>query len=223
MLPAEVPSALVRTGLSTEPALQGLAYVFEPIPCGRYNGCPLGLYNSDIRTITLPPVYLEGVLFHEWGHAFGDFYYGDLSEEYAEWFRRSLGGGKLVALAALPADEFHRLASFEAIFQPGERGAVEIGLSSASPEELEAFRRGLPAGARFSSGPDFVRVEFTKTTVPFLPFIFPLGAVFLASMIGFGVFKVEEAVAKNIVPIALIAGGSLLVYGLANSWIRTRA
>lgn len=220
MLPDEVPSALVRSGLSAEPGLQDITYEFRPIPC--YNGCPLGLYDSDTRTIILPPVYLEATLFHEWGHAMGDFYYEDLSEPYAEWFRKSLGGGSLVPLADLPPEDFSRLASFECLFQPGERGAVEMGMAAVDPDMVETFRAGLPPGAVLSAGNDFLRVEFTKGTVPFLPYIVPLGAVFLAGMLGFGVFKVEEAVARNIIPIALIGGATLLVYGLANSYMRSR-
>ena len=72
-------------GLAADPAFQDLLIIIEPIPC--FNGCPRGLYFHDTKTIVVPPHEGEPVLLHELGHRYGDFYYHDLSEEFAEHFR----------------------------------------------------------------------------------------------------------------------------------------
>ncbi len=72
-------------GLAADPAFQALTIIIEPIPC--FNGCPLGLYYHDTRTIVVPPEADESTLLHELGHRYGDFHYQDLSEEFAERFR----------------------------------------------------------------------------------------------------------------------------------------
>ena len=77
-------------GLAADPAFQGLLFLIQPIP--RTNGCPRGLYFHDTSTIVLPPEADESTLLHEVGHRYGDFHYGDLSEEFAEKFRMRFGG-----------------------------------------------------------------------------------------------------------------------------------
>ncbi len=72
-------------GLAADPAFQALTIIIEPIPC--FNGCPLGLYYHDTRTIVVPPDADESTLLHELGHRYGDYHYQDLSEEFAECFR----------------------------------------------------------------------------------------------------------------------------------------
>ena len=72
-------------GLAADPAFQDLLIIIDFIPCT--NGCPRGLYFHDTKTIVVPPDEGEPVLLHELGHRFGDFHYGDLSEEFAEYFR----------------------------------------------------------------------------------------------------------------------------------------
>jgi hypothetical protein len=72
-------------GLVSDPAFQGLTFLIEPIPYT--NGCPLGLYFHDTGLIWIPPEADESTLLHEVGHRYGDYYYHDLSEGFAEYFR----------------------------------------------------------------------------------------------------------------------------------------
>ena len=80
-----IDSVMRATGLAADPAFEALTFLIEPIPW--MNGYPRGLYFPATKTIVLPPDANESVLLHEVGHRYGDFYYGDLSEEFAEAFR----------------------------------------------------------------------------------------------------------------------------------------
>lgn len=214
MIQESIASALVRAGMATEPALQDISYRVELLSC-RPDGCPLGLYDSDTRTIILPPNFLEAALFHEWGHAIGDYYHRDLSEPTAEWFRHSLKG-RMEPLAIMTPEELSYLPAFDSLFAIGDRGAVEMGFRETTPQMVAYFQEGLRSypTCQVRHGNNFLRAEFTRT-VPFMPYILPLGTVFLGLMLGYGVFKIEQAVARNLIPLTIIGGGALLVYALA--------
>ena len=208
-----ISTTLQRKGLSNEPAFQSVRYVLEDIPCDK-GSCPLGLYDPEHDTIILPPKFLEGALLHELGHRYEDFYYGgDLSEVFAEDYRRKYSNGGKVLLAFRPASEFHALAAFEPLYKEGDRGAVEMRLS-CPPDESTLYALSQYPQLRYAYGADFLRVEFTKS-MPFLPIILGVGTVLIAGMLGFGVFKIEEEIKKLVLPLSLIAAGTLLLYGLA--------
>jgi hypothetical protein len=95
----EVDRYMRATGLANEPAFIFLHFLFEPIPLMEKRKI-LGLYFPEGEepqnlfgylppsTIILPPDADTSTLLHELGHRCGDYYYGDLSEEFAEAFRR---------------------------------------------------------------------------------------------------------------------------------------
>lgn len=204
-------------GLSSEPAFQYVTFVLEPISCN--NGCPLGLYDADDQTIILPTDFTEGALLHELGHRYEHYYHGrNLSEDFAESFRNAYSGGGRTLLTYQPADKWGSLTAYESLFQEGDRGAVEMHFSKPLSDDqiLLAFSRLSQYPLKYTYNPNqkFLRVEFTKG-MPWLPVIMGIGAVMIAGMLGFGIFKVEEQVANKLIPLALIAGGTFILYGLA--------
>ena len=139
-----IDTIMAAKGLATNPAFDATTIALEPILST--NSCPLGLYfpvqewSSHVQrtvpgnTIVLPPDATEGALLHELGHRHGEFYYGDLSERYAEDFRRAHQKGR--ALLYL-GNDFNRLPSFGSLFEEKERGAVEVALARPlTPDEL---------------------------------------------------------------------------------------
>lgn len=96
----DIFAVIQNLGLLQEPAFQQLTFVIEPIPCDN-SGCALGLYDPNRGVIILPPQFLESALIHELGHRYGHYYYNDLSEAFAEKFRRHYLPGSV--LAAVPA------------------------------------------------------------------------------------------------------------------------
>lgn len=138
----EIDQVLLAKGLLNDPAFQNLHFLIEEIP--RSDGCPLGLYYSDNSTIILPPDATEATLFHELGHRHGDYYYGDLSEGYAENFRKIYQAKGKVLLYA--GSDFSRLPKFGALFEEGERGAVEMAfLQPLTQNELYGIESRLHA------------------------------------------------------------------------------
>lgn len=89
-----------RTGLVNEPAFDSLHFLIEGIPPQK-NQTILGLYFPEGEIAGLPFGYLppstiilpvdatEDTLLHELGHRYGDFYYNDLSEQFAENWHKS--------------------------------------------------------------------------------------------------------------------------------------
>jgi len=85
-----------ETGLARDPAFDVLHFLSEPIREKRILGLyyPEGSPEGDgagylpPSTIILPPDSTEGTLLHELGHRHGDFYFGDMSEKYAENYRQ---------------------------------------------------------------------------------------------------------------------------------------
>lgn len=96
----QIDSYMQRNGLAKEPAFEYLHFLIENIP-PREHTTILGLYfpEGEIRgqpfgylppsTIILPADASEDTLLHELGHRYGDFYYSNLSEEFAENFRKA--------------------------------------------------------------------------------------------------------------------------------------
>jgi predicted RNA-binding Zn-ribbon protein involved in translation (DUF1610 family) len=131
----EVFQIMSRKGLLGDPAFDDLKVDIEPIPC--FDGCPLGLYFPEdeyVRefrrlipegTIIIPPTGQEGTVLHELGHRYGDYYFNNLSENYAESFRQRYQGPRAMLYLG---DDFHRIKDFGVLFREGERGAVEFGL-----------------------------------------------------------------------------------------------
>ena len=110
-----VREIISKYGLLGEPAFMGTSISVSHIPC--HNGCPIGLYNSDTNEITLNPPVSEAVVLHELGHRHGDVYHGDLSEEYAERYRRQYQGGVAMMNVVGQAERIARAVEFPALVQ----------------------------------------------------------------------------------------------------------
>ncbi|MDD5700423.1 MAG: hypothetical protein PHU23_00110 [Dehalococcoidales bacterium] len=99
---SEIDRFMQETGLVNDPAFDYLHFLNEPINMSVQGKTILGLYYSDPgqdkfgyippSTIHLPPNADYQTLLHELGHRVGDYYYGDLSEQFAESYRKARQG-----------------------------------------------------------------------------------------------------------------------------------
>ena len=88
------------TGLAQDPAFDYLHFLNEPIRATLGDLRILGLYYPEAgkdaygylppSTIHLPPDASISTLLHELGHRHGDYYYNDISEKYAEDWRKAM-------------------------------------------------------------------------------------------------------------------------------------
>lgn len=97
---AQVDRFMKQADLAAEPAFDLLHFLIEPIPSDEQKRI-LGLYFPEGETegkgfgylppstIILPPDGDEGTLLHELGHRHGHYYYNNLTETYAENYRRA--------------------------------------------------------------------------------------------------------------------------------------
>jgi hypothetical protein len=81
----EIDRIINDHGFASEPAFTDVYISVHEIP-PEMNA--IGLYYPDSEVIVIPPDGLESVLLHELGHRYGHFYFEDLTEQYAEAFRR---------------------------------------------------------------------------------------------------------------------------------------
>lgn len=94
----EIDAFMQYHGLDREPAFDLLHFLIEPIP-PQQNRVILGLYFPEGEhartgygylppsTIILPQDSTVDTLLHELGHRYGDYYYNDISEKFAEDYR----------------------------------------------------------------------------------------------------------------------------------------
>lgn len=209
-------SAIRSLGMAKEPALVGTAFSVEDISCEN-SKCPLGLYDPNTNTITIPPGFYDSVLVHEIGHRFGHYYYNDLSEAFAERFRMEHTPGA-VLVAAGSAAEFRNLDRYEALFKEGARGRVEIAFCRPiTRDDLIPVRDMLSKHPQLCAAyqGNILAIDFRKG-IPFLPIILGLGMIITAGFVGFGLFRVTESVADKLIPLSLIAGGFLIIYSMTS-------
>ena len=118
----DVFRVMQKTGMENDPAFADVKFLIQPIPM--MDGCPLGLYVPERKDIILPPEFSPAALYHEIGHAYGDYHYHNLSEQYAESFRRQyMNNGALYV-----GSDFLRLARMGRLFKEGESGRVDIAV-----------------------------------------------------------------------------------------------
>ena len=102
---ADIDSILVQHGLAGDPAFDGMHLLIAPIESDD-SRAPLGLYypGADKQQVVLPPNADISTALHEFGHRYGAYHYGDLSEEFAENFRKTLEAGVTspIALTRMP-------------------------------------------------------------------------------------------------------------------------
>jgi hypothetical protein len=77
-------------GFASEPAFTDVYVSVHDIPP---EANAVGLYFPSSGTIVIPPDGYESVFIHELGHRYGHYHYDDLSEKFAESFRRRYQGG----------------------------------------------------------------------------------------------------------------------------------
>lgn len=218
---------LKRKSLSTDPAFDDLVISIEPIPC--FNGCPLGLYFPvtelwpglgvvQEKTIILPPDGLESALLHELGHRHGHYYYDDLSERYAEHFRKIYQPKGRSLLYA--GNNLENLPKFGVLFEEGERGAVEIALSQpltcdelCEIEDRLSLYQEPPPKIRYRNGEvSLVNFEFTKG----VDWLVIIGATLAATLvagigsIGYAVYKTADT-SPWVIPVALAGLGAFFL------------
>jgi len=226
----EIDQIMTAKRLSDNPAFgDELAISLESIACT--NSCPLGLYfpvsewSPNVQryvrgeTIILPPDACEGALFHELGHRHGHYYYDNLSEKYAEDFRRKYQKGR--ALLYL-GNDLSLLPKFGKLFEEGERGAVELALSQKlTPAELYNVEDTLYSYSRndepapvvhYGNSAPWLRVEFT-TGADFMVIIGSLmAATVLATVgaLGYAVYKISDEL-PWIVPLTIFGALSTML------------
>lgn len=214
----DVQMVMSGKGFATNPAFDNVNILIEPIPC--LNGCPLGLYYPDKAIIVLPPDATRAALLHELGHRHGHFYYDDLSERYAENFRHRYEKGNALLYVG---NDFSRLSRFGAVFEEGEKGAVEVAMfNPITREDLEelgielyrhcgSFEKRPEVRYGYNDSP-WVRVEFTKG----VDWLVIIGSILTATAlagvgaIGYAVYKTSKDT-PWMVPLALAATGSFLL------------
>lgn len=227
----QVDQILLAKGLATDPAFDNLKVDIDPIRCS--DTCPLGLYfpveewSPNLQytvpggTIVLPPEASEPVLLHELGHRHGHYYYGDLSERYAEDFRKIYEPKGRALL--YKGNDFSKLPRFGALFEEGERGAVEMALAyPLTPDELcEVESRLNSCGERcrvcYGDGElPFLRMEFTQgVNWPVIIASSVAGMVVLtAGALGYALYKTAKDL-PWVFPVSLFAFGAYMVLRVA--------
>jgi hypothetical protein len=142
---SDIRLIMSRYGLLGEPAFAQTRFAVEPIPCR--NGCPIGLYDPDLNLITLEPDYNDAVVLHELGHRYGDVYRNDLSEEYAESFRKRYQGG--VSLAAFMPRKGARMRAVHQAQMQAQMRAVHQGQMRAVHQAQMTMTRAMSRARGF--------------------------------------------------------------------------
>ncbi len=121
MLYHEIDRFMQETGLAQDPAFDYLHFLIEYIP-SQGDQSYLGLYYPAAEhqrygyippsTIVLPPDSTPSTLLHELGHRHGHYYYGDLSEQFAESYRErmemDLFGAPIARRSGNPKNDIER-------------------------------------------------------------------------------------------------------------------
>lgn len=215
----EIDQIMLAKGIADDPAFNNLHFLIEEIPC--FDGCPLGLFYPDTATIILPPSATDSALLHELGHRHGHYYHNDLSELYAENFRRAHEKGRALLYVG---SHFENLPRLGGLFEEGEKGAVEMTfdrpLTRDELYELKSqfygYGEALP---KFFYGEDptpFVRIEFTQgVSWPVIIGSTMAGlTVLTAASLGYALYKTAENM-PWIMPVSLFAFGMFTVFRLA--------
>lgn len=92
---AEIDRVINAHGFASDPAFTDVYISVHDIPL-EMNA--IGLYYPDSEVIVIPPDGLESVLLHELGHRYGHYYFNDLTEQYAEAFRKRYENQRLALM-----------------------------------------------------------------------------------------------------------------------------
>lgn len=211
----QIDSIMFSRSLITNPAFDDLYISIETMP--NLNGCPLGLYYPNRSLVVLPPDATEGALFHELGHRHGHYYYNDLSERYAENFRRKYQKGMVLLYMG---SNFGNLSKLGVLFEEGERGVVEIALAQRPTlDELHniksqfySYGEAVPKFFYGNSENPWVRIEFTKG----VDWLVIVGSILVGATLagvgalGYAIYKTAETT-PWVVPVTLVGIGAALL------------
>lgn len=137
-----------------ESAFRDVTISISPIP--DMDGCPLGLYYPGSGTIVIPPDGYKSVVYHELGHRYGHYHFGDLSEEFAERWRERYQPGRVVMYAG---GDFRRLPAMGRLFTEGQHGDIQVAFQKPlSPDQLSSLTERLYQQSR---GERIPRVYYT--------------------------------------------------------------
>ncbi len=168
-----IATVMDNLGLIQEPAFKDVQFFIGPMP--KLDGCPLGLFWPDNREVNIPVEANDVVLLHEMGHAYGQYYFNDLSEPYAERWRRAYQKQPVAFYGA--SNRWDNLPKYDKLFEEGEQGVLEVAFSRLlRPGEAAAFqeavysraipREPLPAlhyvAPRAGAWIETMRMDFTK-------------------------------------------------------------
>lgn len=242
MDPQQIEQVLRTYALAHEPAFDSLHFRIEPITCPKPGSCPLGLYFPDgvdlqhsYGTIIIPPTASEGTLLHELGHRYGHFYYDNLTEPYAEAFRKHYQ--KVPRAMLYVGRDWDNVSGFSALFEEGEKGAVEVGLRQplsysqvlgvkqqlvAAQQRAHAMHEPSPTVIYGRHPGPVLRVEFTQgiSWMPIIGMILAGGVVAGAAAMGYAIYKIANE-APWVVP--TVAFGLLAGMILIGSAVAKRA
>lgn len=218
---SDVDRIITNRGFASERAFKDVIVSIHPIP--NLDGCPLGLYYPDSGMIVIPPEGQEPALLHELGHRYGHYYYNNLSEQYAEDFRRRYQTGPVTMYHG---SNFAALPKMGRIFAEGERGAVEVGFDRPLhgddlfllQSELYAHANGEPVPRIYVASTPVVRLEFTKGVDWLIVVAGSLAALAIAGVgaIAYAIYKAARDT-PWVIPLALFGtiAGTMLVVGWA--------
>ncbi len=154
----EVDQIINENGFNNEPAFDNVTVAIRDIP--DMDGCPLGLYYPATGTVVIPPDGYPSVLLHELGHRYGDYYYGDLSEQFAEKFRTKYQDGYALMYAGR---DFSRLPKMGSLFEEGEAGTFAMWTDQPlTPEQIYGLQEYMAA---FSLGEPLPRISYDGDTL----------------------------------------------------------
>lgn len=198
---AMVDQIINSHGFASEPAFKNVGvsiHEISPMDIGGRRVCPLGLYWPGSGTIVIPPDGHESTLLHELGHRYGDYYRGDLSEQFAEYFRKKYQGGTALMYSGR---DLAKLPQLGTLWEEGESGVLEMHsdrpVSPAMMDRLyyglQARSQGEPVPRLYADGSN-VRMDFTRG-VDWTVIVGAIGGgALLASMaaMGYSMYKVAK-------------------------------
>ncbi len=211
------------TGMERDPAFTRVNFLIQPIPM--MDGCPLGLYVPERKDIILPPEFLPAAAYHEIGHAYGDYHDHNLSEQYAEAFRKKYMGDNG---AVYVGSNFPRLSKMGRLFNEGDRGRVDIAMKrmpttaelAAMKETFSEINEPPPRVWASYEGLPVLHIDFTKGADWFVIIGGVLVGLIVATIgaLAYAVYKVAHDM-PWIVPLTIVgAGAGLLLWAAYNSY-----
>lgn len=218
----DVDRVLDEYGLASDLAFRDVFVSIAPIP-KKENA--LGLYYPGSELIVVPPECEDDVLLHELGHRYGHYYHGNLTEVFAETFRRqAMRGNTLIMTTDVErAEQAEKEAPMgmlevrfytDSVLAPAEMQQIFSRLDE-SGVDLRSVHQGVEDGF------PYVGVVYNREAplgaVAALPLaIIPLIAFgMIAALVGIGIFKLEDITSSIAKLLLIVFGGTIVIAALA--------